>query len=318
VDLRPASGGSIGDVWKSHVKDYGILVVNYYANWCIWSQRLKPVFEEAAIKIDDMDWVHEKTKIKLVAVDCADYTSFCREQHIRAYPTIYYYLEGERKSTYEDHRTVDDLVKWTVQYVRKFDQNLPNTFHDEACQLVGQVTVPRVPGNILIQAGSEEFSLSPSMTNVSHHVAHLSFGPDIDPTKLDLPKEVASLYSPLDGKTFIVEKLHTAPHHYINVVPNVYRKRGLVFGKGSLSAQAYQMAIANKVKRYDVTGIPEAQFTYKFSNIMLEHANRGQGLYHVLTNFAAIIGGTYAVMHMTNLVMNRVLLSKEHLRRLIK
>jgi len=177
--------------------------------------------------------------------------------------------------------------------------------------------VPRVPGNMLVQAGSEDYSISPSMTNVSHHIAHLSFGPEVDPWSMGLPKEATSLYNPLDGKTFIVEKLHHAPHHFINIVPNVYSKRGLFFGRSSTSIQAYQMAVADRMKVSSIDEVPEAQFTYRFSNVVLDHANRGQGLYHVVTNFCAILGGTYAVMGFTNAFLNQVL-SKRAPRELIK
>jgi len=177
--------------------------------------------------------------------------------------------------------------------------------------------VPRVPGNMLIQAGSEDYSISPAMANVSHHIAHLSFGPDINPKKMGLPARATLLYNPLDGKDFIVEKFHTAQHHYINIVPNVYSKRGLLFGRGSTSVQAYQMAVANRMKAHAINDVPEAQFTYRFSNVVLDHANRGQGLYHVVTNFCAILGGTYAVMEFTNALMNQ-LVGRTQPRELLK
>ena len=107
--------------------------------------------------------------------------------------------------------------------------------------------------------------------------------------------------------TYVVDALHQAPQHYIHVVPNTYTKRGLLFGRSSRTVFAYQISTANKIRTYDVTDIPEAQFTYKFASVVLDHANRGQGLYHVVTNLCAIIGGTYAVMELTNLLTNQLL-----------
>jgi len=317
VDLVVEARQTMEEVWKAHVEKYVVLIVNFYASWCYWSRLVQPIYEEAAVTVDAMIWVHKKTTVKLVAIDCAKQSKFCDESGVTAYPTIVYFLRGEKHAVYENDRSVEEIVKWTSNLVRKIDRSLPNTFHKEACQLVGRVTVPRVPGNMLVQAGSEDYSISPSMTNVSHHIAHLSFGPEVDPWSMGLPKEATSLYNPLDGKTFIVEKLHHAPHHFINIVPNVYSKRGLFFGRSSTSIQAYQMAVADRMKVSAIDEVPEAQFTYRFSNVVLDHANRGQGLYHVVTNFCAILGGTYAVMEFTNALMNQVL-SKRAPRELIK
>jgi len=306
VDLKPTDGLSLNEFWEQHVKTYPVLVVNFYANWCIWSKRLSPVFEQAAEKIDGMRWLHRQTKVKLVKVDCAQYSDICKEHRIRAFPSIMLFLNGELNHKYEEDRTVAAITQWTVKQARTFDKNLPNVFREEACQIVGSLTVPRVPGNLIIQAASEDFSVSPTMTNVSHFIGHLSFGSEINPAKMGLPKEAVSSYAPLDGRTFIVDELHHAPQHYINVVPNIYTQRGLIFGRGSI-VSAFQISTANKIRAYHVSGVPEAQFTYKFSSVVLDHANRGQGLYHVVTNLCAIIGGTYAVMELTNLLTNQVL-----------
>merc|ERR1719510_345984 len=147
------------------------------------------------------------------------------------------------------------------------------------------------------------------MTNVSHYIHHLSFGPDIDPTNLGLPAEAAKSYAPLDGQYFIVDQLHHAPHHYLNVVSNQYTQRGFFSARSFMSTRAYQMSTQNRVKTYHMTGVPEAQFTYTFAPVTLDHANRAQGCYHVITNFCAIIGGTYAVMELMNMVLNQVLIT---------
>jgi len=310
IDLFTEARQPMEEVWLKQVNKYNVLIVNFYASWCYWSRRLKPIFEEAAVTIDEMTWVHKKTSVKLVGIDCGEYKTFCEEKGIKAFPTVIHFLKGEKNSVYEDDRTVAAIVQWVADLARKFDTTLPNVFHREACQLVGQVTVPRVPGNMIIQAGSEDYSVSPSMANVSHRIAHLSFGPDIDPRKMGLPAKATSLYNPLDGKIFVVEEFHQAQHHYINIVPNVYSKRGFLFGRSSRSVQAYQMAVANRMRAHATDEVPEAQFTYRFSNVVLDHANRGQGLYHVVTNFCAILGGTYAVMELTNVLMNQFLQRK--------
>jgi len=308
IDLKAIKGtNTIEEVFKEHADKYVILVVNFYANWCIWSKRLSPVFEKTAEKIDSMRWLHKTTKVKLVKVDCAIYPQLCRDSNVRAFPSIMLFMEGKLNQKYDGDRTVDAMTQWTVKQARTFDQTLPNPYKQEACQLVGSLTVPRVPGNMIIEAGSKDFSLSPSMTNVSHHIGHFSFGEEVDPYALGLPQEAVASWAPLDGRTFNIRKLHQAPQHYIDVVPNTYTKRGLLFGRSSTSVSAFQMSTSNRIRDYKEMDVPEAQFTYKFASVILDHANRGQGLYHVITNLCAIIGGTYAVMELTNLLTNQLL-----------
>jgi len=308
IDLKAIEGmKSIEEVFKEHADKYVVLIANFYANWCIWSKRLSPVFEKTAEKIDSMRWLHRKTKVKLVKVDCALYADLCRDNRVKAFPSIMLFMDGKINEKYDGHRTVDAMTQWVVKKARTFDQSLPNLFKHEACQLVGSLTVPRVPGNVIIQAGSEDFSLSPSMTNVSHYIGHFSFGSEVDAHKLGLPQEAVASWAPLDGRTFMIDKLHQAPLHYIDVVPNTYTKRGLLFGRSSTTVSAFQMSTSNKLRSYRVDDVPEAQFTYKFASVVLDHANRGQGLYHVVTNLCAIIGGTYAVMELTNLLTNQLL-----------
>jgi len=309
VDLKAVEGGkSIEEVWKEHADKYTVMLANFYANWCVWSKRLSPVFEKTAEKIDSMHWLHEETKVKLVKVDCAVYPIMCKVHRVRAFPSILLFVDGKLTQKYEEDRTVDAITSWVVKQARTFDQKLPNVFHDEACQLIGTVTVPRVPGNFIIQATkAEDFSVSPTMTNVSHRIGHFSFGPWISPKNLGLPWRSIYRWAPLNGEEFIVDALHKAPQHYINVVPNTYTKRGLFFGRSGKTISTFQISTANKMRTYHVTGIPEAQFTYKFASVVLDHANRGQGLYHVVTNLCAIIGGTYAVMELSNLLITQIL-----------
>jgi len=72
---------------------------------------LKPIYEEAAVSVDAMIWVHKKTSVKLVSIDCSKHSSFCEEKGVQAYPTITYFLRGAKHAVYENDRTVEEIVK---------------------------------------------------------------------------------------------------------------------------------------------------------------------------------------------------------------
>jgi len=123
VDLVVEARQTMEEVWKAHVEKYVVLIVNFYASWCYWSRLVQPIYEEAAVTVDAMIWVHKKTTVKLVAIDCAKQSKFCDESGVTAYPTIVYFLRGEKHAVYENDRSVEEIVKWTSNLVRKIDRS---------------------------------------------------------------------------------------------------------------------------------------------------------------------------------------------------
>merc|ERR1719334_2894657 len=110
---------------------------------------------------------------------------------------------------------------------------MPNIFKNTACNLGGVLKVPRVPGNFLVVAESSTSSLSPTMTNVSHTVHHLTFGQK-DRNMIEaltrgkvggtvLPTSLTKALAPINGRTFTTKELHSAPQHYIKVVSSSYK-----------------------------------------------------------------------------------------------
>lgn len=120
-------------------------------------------------------------------------------------------------------------------------------------QLTGFLLVNRVPGNFHIEARSKYHNLNPTLTNVSHVVHDLTFGPPMTPdyrSKLHvrvcvgwwwgwirvvggascmyvnqpaplhhttqlLPKEFQQMESPLAHSPFATAAIHQAYHHYL-------------------------------------------------------------------------------------------------------
>lgn len=82
---------------------YKIVFVNFYADWCRFSQKLKPVFEEAS----DFFKTYVFGKVAFASVDC-DNNSMCflkisinfldkiaKYYHVNKYPTLKLFRHGE-------------------------------------------------------------------------------------------------------------------------------------------------------------------------------------------------------------------------------
>nr|GMC53756.1 protein disulfide isomerase-like 5-4 [Ipomoea batatas] len=99
---------------------YSILVVNFFAPWCYWSNRLKPSWEKAANIIRERYDPEMDGRILLGKVDCTEEVDLCRRNHIQGYPSIRIFRKGsdlredhghhDHESYYGD-RDTESLVK---------------------------------------------------------------------------------------------------------------------------------------------------------------------------------------------------------------
>jgi thiol-disulfide isomerase/thioredoxin len=80
--------------------------VNYYAPWCVWCQRLEPVWEAFAEAI-----AAEDLPVSIVKVDCAANAKLCTEQRVmvRTLPPVRFFLTS-RTFSY----TLSNMLCFTV------------------------------------------------------------------------------------------------------------------------------------------------------------------------------------------------------------
>ncbi|XP_021892912.1 protein disulfide-isomerase 5-4 [Carica papaya] len=83
--------GSNFDKFSQH---FPILVVNFYAPWCYWSNRLKPSWEKAAKIIRERYDPEMDGRILMAKVDCTEEVDLCRRNHIQGYPSIRIFRKG--------------------------------------------------------------------------------------------------------------------------------------------------------------------------------------------------------------------------------
>mmetsp|Transcript_25192 Transcript_25192/g.35500 ORF Transcript_25192/g.35500 Transcript_25192/m.35500 type:complete len:543 (-) Transcript_25192:181-1809(-) len=148
------------------------LFVDFYASWCSHCKDLAPTWETfAEIMMDAADLVVSETDeryhsedysdeeyeaaIKLAKpvfigkVDCVDHLDLCREQQIRAYPTLRMFVDGKFVQDYQGHRTVLQLTKFVQDIETKYTENdnekkLDN-IHEHAHDRMGTVDTSGLP-----------------------------------------------------------------------------------------------------------------------------------------------------------------------------
>jgi endoplasmic reticulum resident protein 44 len=101
-----------------------VVFVNFYADWCRFSQMLTPVFEETSNKFSD-------PKVVFGSVDCDREVGVAQKYNINKYPTLKLFRAGQlAKREYRGQRSVESLEEYVksqlIQPIKEFgsDQEL--------------------------------------------------------------------------------------------------------------------------------------------------------------------------------------------------
>ena len=306
--------------FPSYLENHEYVFANFYAPWCIWCQRLEPIWEAFAEQSEvDEDTFH----VSIVKVDCVANRRLCTDQRIQAFPTLrMFYHQKAQMPDYRGDRTVEGFMDHlrTKMSINHHIASLPEESkqaHREmheveehpGCLLVGFLLVNRVPGNFHIESRSAYHNLNPAMANLSHTVNSLSFGPSISrrqQSTLDsIPEEFFPKKSlgPMNGNDYVIKSLHTAWHHYIKVV-STHVGKGFTSDRNLL---AYQMVESSQIMNYDVLEVPEARFSYDLSPMAVVIEKKGKRWYEFITSIAALIGGTFTVVGLISSFLGIVL-----------
>ena len=292
------------------IQEHEFTFVNFYAPWCIWCQRLEPVWEAFAEEAQNIPEIQD---ISIVKVDCVASRNLCMEQRVQAFPTLRMFKGKDvQPPDYRNDRTVEALVdylktKMSIEnhiatlpdHAQKAHRDMHAVEEHPGCLMAGFLLVNRVPGNFHIEARSSYHNLNPVMANLSHRVNALSFGPIMSQKAKNMltsiPKEYFSLesVSPIDNRVYVNSNLHTAYHHYLKVV-STHFGQGYDFGSSSLLA--YQMVESSQIMNYEIEDIPEARFSYDLSPMAVVINRKGRRWYEFVTSVCALIGGTFTVV----------------------
>jgi len=239
-----------------------------------------------------------QTTVKFLKVNCVDFSTHCQTAQIAAFPTVRLYKRDGSFEMFQSKRNVENIISFLTTSIRNSHMIVAqhHSMFNEGCEVTGTLQVPRVPGHFHLQAGAfGDVNVNPALTNVSHEVKHLSFG-KIDAKKWaerqQIPADMVSHITPLDGRKFIVDRFHEAPQHYLKVVSTTVQGKREVF---------YQMTHTDRVrklKREGVQGAPQARFTYDFSPMSVVVKVKSKRWYEFLTSLFAILGGTYTIVEL--------------------
>ncbi|PIN22357.1 COPII vesicle protein [Handroanthus impetiginosus] len=321
---------------------HAILVVNFYALWCPWSNRLKPSWEKAAKIIRERYDPEIDGRILMGKVDCTEEVDLCRRHHIQGYPSIRIFRKGsdlkedhghhEHESYYGDRdtdslvKTMEDLVAPISLHSQSASDGLPTHTKDDpkrpaplagGCRIEGFVRVKKVPGNLVISARSATHSFDASQMNMSHVISHFSFGKKITPRVMSdmkrLLPHLGGSHDRLNGLSYISNpsdsNANVTIEHYLQVV------------KTEVMTRSYKL-----VEEYEYTAhsslvhsldIPVAKFHFELSPMQVLITENSKSFSHFITNVCAIIGGVFTVagivdsiLHNTIRLMKKVELGK--------
>ncbi|KAL8618806.1 hypothetical protein ACOMHN_000234 [Nucella lapillus] len=138
IVLALVRGSSAGDAVAlnsgnidSIINGNTLVFVNFYADWCHFSQILTPIFDKASRKISEE--FPEAGKIMFAKVDCDAEESISSQYRISKYPTLKLFRNGEMmKKEYRGQRSEDALVNFIRQEMK--DPVLEHSSLDEMHQ----------------------------------------------------------------------------------------------------------------------------------------------------------------------------------------
>ncbi|KAF7833868.1 protein disulfide-isomerase 5-4 [Senna tora] len=344
VDEESAEGSLslVTDNFDKYSHQYPILVVNFYAPWCYWSQRLKPSWEKAAKIIRERYDPEMDGRILLGKVDCTQEGDLCRRHHIQGYPSIRIFRKGsdvrndhghhDHDSYYGDRdteslvKTMENLVTSLPTESRKLALEDKSDVGENAkrpappsggCRVEGYVRVKKVPGNLIISARSDAHSFDASQMNMSHVINHLSFGRKLSPRVMSDVKRlipyVGISHDRLNGRSFINNRdlgANVTIEHYLQIV-----KTEVITKKDYKLVEEYEYTAHSSLAQS--LNIPVAKFHFELSPMQVLVTENQKSFSHFITNVCAIIGGVFTVagivdsiLHNTIRIMKKVELGK--------
>ncbi|KAG9153813.1 hypothetical protein Leryth_005930 [Lithospermum erythrorhizon] len=322
-----------GHIFYKMTHLFPILVVNFYAPWCYWSNRLKPSWEKAATIIRERYDPEMDGRILLTKVDCTEEVELCRRNHIQGYPSIRIFRKGsddiddhghhDHESYYGD-RDTESLVKAMEELVapislesQKVDADnnsvsLKDAFKRPApssggCRVEGGVRVKKVPGSLIISARSHSHSFDVSQMNMSHVITHLSFGRVVtlrDRSDIKRIRPYLGLsYGRLSDSSFMSNPSNSDANvtveHYIQVVKTEVATRS-----HKLLEEYEYTSHSSLIHSLD---IPAAKFHYEFSPMQVLVTENSKSLSHFITNVCAIIGGVFTVAGILDSILHNTM-----------
>jgi len=284
------------------IKYHDFTVINFFAEWCSHCRQFSPTWRAIAEDIENTNYLDaggDKKVVKGLKMNCVDFKTTCRQEGIRAFPTIRVYRSDGRSVAFADRRTQEDILGWVEKSVKGHVENDYIEKHAQlqtGCRAYGHVVMPKVPGYLEFFAGGGNHALDPTMTNVSHYVRHLSFSSPTDTAgyfgqyrswaAFGLPKGQRVFTHPVDGKKFCTKEAHQTFEHHIQVVSTL-----------SSYGQTYQFQHYERLSiSSNQSEVPQARFHFDIDTFAIKIMDSDKSMYQFATSTMAILGGTFVMI----------------------
>jgi len=179
----------------------------------------------------------------------------------------------------------------------------------EHCRINGHVEVNRVSGSLHISPGKtikiggviahDVKGLKNKMHNMNHTIKHLSFGDEFPGQK-----------NPLDDTKHQNDKLNTAWHYYLKVVPTEFR----ALDAEPIKTNQYSVTRHDKQISQFADRLPGVIISYEIAPIAVIKSETRRSWVHFATSVCAIIGGLFTVSSIVDAAIyrtNKMLIKQE-------
>ncbi|BFZ21065.1 hypothetical protein BsWGS_24104 [Bradybaena similaris] len=102
----------------------GYFFIDFYAPWCGHCKKLAPAWNDLAKTFNPQN------KVTIAKVDCTQSATICKEHGITGYPTLLWFVNGQKIEKYSGQRTYEALKKYvsdklSEDAVDRVDEKLP-------------------------------------------------------------------------------------------------------------------------------------------------------------------------------------------------
>ena len=176
---------------------YPIVVINFYAPWCPWCQRLEPTWDAVTATVH-AKFPESDRRIRFAKVDCTVEADLCREHAVTGYPSLRVFRAGHDEvnvhgfrdhESYRGDRTVEALTAFadtlaaTAGEPGQYVEGVTRMAATTGCSLSGFALVKKVPGTLHFIARAPGHSFDTASMNLSHVVHHYYFGSQPSPRR---------------------------------------------------------------------------------------------------------------------------------------
>jgi len=121
--------GNFDEMLKKHKR----VLIDFYAPWCGHCKALEPEYNSAA------ETMHaEGLMTRLAKIDATKESELGQQHDVTGYPTIYYFVDGEKSTKYEADRTAASIVEWLrnkeVSLIKEIKHSEVDAFHNKVLE----------------------------------------------------------------------------------------------------------------------------------------------------------------------------------------